>query len=267
MICPLHGDRGHVNFRGPPTPPPQLAAVAGHRCRSRDANNERRRPRKDNPSNAPCSTYDVVANDSFYLTERRPFSPGYGWAEPGKGWTRYSNHGQSNCYADNAGTAACPRRGDTRRVFKEIHAHSSKTPLLSGEMSASGESYRVPSDVFQVTSEVTAQEKLGRKCARDTAWAMSFLSIENNVPQPERVPRNASGKIARRHELQRKHQPAKSRNVETSTTSRQRSAAHLSETRAMNHVSWSSILLGPAVDHIAMRMVAKFHDFTTVDST
>ncbi|CAM9487719.1 unnamed protein product [Hapterophycus canaliculatus] len=237
MICPLHGGRGyvgHVDNRAPPTPPPQLAAVAGDRCRFRHTDNERRSTNKHTRFNAPCSPADAVENDLFYnLTEGRTSYPGYGWAEPGKGWTRNSYHARSSGGSYIAGTGACPRHGDTRdarRVFKEIHAHSSKTPL-SGEMDGSGESCRVHPTFLQSTSKITTRKKPGGDRARDTAWAMSYLSRDKCVPRPERVLRNESGKIAGRSEIQRK-QPAKSA---TSTRSSRKNAADLSEARAMNN--------------------------------
>lgn len=236
MICPLHGSRGHVDYRGPPTPPPQLAAVAGYRCRSRNTNIERHHPHKDTPFNAPCATSDGVANDLFYATEGRTSSPGYGWAEPGKGWTRCSDHARSRLRPHAAGTGACARHNDTRRVFQEIHVYSAKTPL-SGEVNASSRSCRAPPDVLQDNSMINKQEELGGDRARDTSWAMSYLSRENSIPRRRRVPGSAGGQVAMRHGLRRKHEPAKPRDVEASTRSTRRSAADLVETRVINHVS------------------------------
>lgn len=224
MVCPLHGVGGFFDSRGTPAPPPQLSAVAGHRCRSRNTKHERRGPKRDTASNAPYSTDD------------RTFPPGYGWAEPGKGWTRCSHQAQPSHSWDVAGMGTYPRYKETRPACEESYEHTAKTPF-SRDVHTSPRKCRVPLDIAHDTSEINPQERLRGTRARDTAWAMSYLSREHCIHRMERIPRDLAKDMARRHRLQPRREQGKSSDVDTFTRSAQQRGPDLAETEAMKHVS------------------------------
>ncbi|CAM9271024.1 unnamed protein product, partial [Ectocarpus fasciculatus] len=230
MDCPLHGG-GHLQPRGaPPLPPPQLTprAVRGRRpCRdSVSVSHERRRPCRDCASKTYYNpATDAPTNSNSYCsTDKRPFSPGNGWAEPGKGWTRYSSRTRSN-RSPSADPGVCRKRGHTRRAFREV-APSIGTPVMDGGR------WHGPSDELQGVSKST--ERLDGSLL-DTAWAMSYLSRESDVSREGTSLRKTQKKRAGRHTRQPTTNATRPENDENSTGSRRRNAAHVAETYALKH--------------------------------
>lgn len=184
--------------RGPP-PPPQLAAVARQRCRSQNTgvsqSHERHQATRDDPPNTYFPSSETFTNDCYYLTDERPFSLGYRWAEPGKGWTR------------------------------------SHLPT----------SYRSPPDAPKdvkksaMLGNTTLSDGFTAPSARDTAWAMSYLSREDGLPRQQKVTKNAAREQAGRRECQHAPTMVPPRGF---TASRRSNAAHLAETNIMKHVSF-----------------------------
>ncbi|CAM9459363.1 unnamed protein product, partial [Ectocarpus sp. 6 AP-2014] len=227
MDCPLHGG-GHLRPRGaPPPPPPQLTpgAVGGRRpCRdSMSVSHERHRPCRNCESKTYYPATDAPTNSSYCLTDKRPFSPGNGWAEPGKGWTRYSSRTRSNRSAD---PGVCRKRGHTRRAFRDV-APAIDAPVLDGR------GWHDPSGELQGVRKPA--ERLDGSCGLDTAWAMSYLSREGDVSREGTGLRKTQRTRAGRHTRQPTTNATRPENVESCTGSRRQNVAHVAETHALKH--------------------------------
>lgn len=202
MVCPLHGGRYVDRRRAPPPPPPQLAAAARRRCRcSRNAAvsqfHDRHRATRDDSPEACRSASETLAYDCYYFTDDRPFPLGYGWVEPGKGWTR--NH---------------------RPTSGRAPPKTEKKPATLGK-DTSRDWFNVPS-------------------ARDAAWAMSYLSREDELPGQQKVRRNAAREYAGSrgcHDAAKMVPPRGYSSSNSSTAPRRPNAACLAETHIMRHVS------------------------------
>lgn len=231
MDCPLHGG-GHLKPRGaPPPPPPQLTpgAVRDRRpCRERvSVSHERHRPCRDCESSTYYPATDAPTNSSYCSTDKRPFAPGNGWAEPGKGWTRYSSRTRSS-RSPSADPGGCCKRGHTRRASRDV------APAVGASV-LDGGGWHDPSDELQ--GVMKSAERLDGSCRLDTAWAMSYLSTEGDVSREGTGLRRTQKKRAGRHTRQPPTTAARSEKFESSTGSRRRNAAHVTETHALKHVS------------------------------
>ncbi|CAM9363547.1 unnamed protein product, partial [Ectocarpus sp. 8 AP-2014] len=227
--CPLHGGR-HLKPRGgPPPPPPQLTpgAVGGRRAfrDSVSVSHERHRPCRDCESKTYHPATDAPTDNSYCSTDKRPFSPGNGWAEPGKGWTRYSSRTRSN-RSPSADPGVCRKRGHTRRAFRDV-APAIDAPVLDGR------GWHDPSDELQGVRK--SAETLDGSCGLDTAWAMSYLSREGDVSREGAGLRKTQRKRAGRHTRQQTTNATRPENVESCTGSRRQNIAHVAETHALKH--------------------------------
>lgn len=186
--------------RAPPPPPPQLAAVGRRRCRSRNAAisqpHERRQPARDDPPNNYCPASESFTNDCYYFTDERPFPLGYGWVEPGKGWTR--SHRPTSC------------------VPPEAPQNVKKSAALGID---------------------TSRDWFNKPSARDTAWAMSYLSREDGMQRQHILWRHAAREHAGRRGYHHAPKTVPPRGKNGSAASRQPSATYLTETHIMQHVS------------------------------
>lgn len=204
MVCPLHGGGYLDHRRAPPPPPPQLAAVASRRCRSRNAavsqSHGRHQATRDEPPDVYCSASQTCTNDGYYFTDERPFPLGYGWVEPGRGWTR--SHRPTSC------------RVPPSDAPKDVK----KSPTLGND--ASRDWFNTPS-------------------VRDTVWAMSYLSRESDLPRQQKVRRKLAKEQAGRHGYHHRPKmvPLREKGYHGSTASRRPNAACLAETHIMQHVS------------------------------
>ncbi|CAM9838793.1 unnamed protein product, partial [Ectocarpus sp. 12 AP-2014] len=229
MDCPLHGG-GHPKPRGAlPPPPPRLTpgAVGGrHPCReSVSVSHERHRPCRDCESKTYYPATDAPTNSSYCLTDKRPLSPGNGWAEPGKGWTRYSSRTRSN-RNPSADPGVCRKRGHTRRAFRDV-APAIDAPVLDGR------GWHEPSEKIQGVRK--SAERLDGSCGLDTAWAMSYLSREGDVSREGTGLRKTQRNRAGRHTRQPTTKATRLEHVESSTDSRRQNVAHVAETHALKH--------------------------------
>lgn len=201
IVCPLHGG-GYANHRrAPPPPPPQLAAVARRRCRSRNVavsqSHERHEATRDDPPDVCLAAPESLSNDCHYSADERNFRLGYGWVEPGKGWTR--SHHPTSC-----------------RVPPHVSKDARKAAMFGKD---------------------TLNDWFNTPSARDTAWAMSYLSREDGLPRQQRVRRNVAREHAGRRGCQHAPKRSLARGDNNSTASRQPKAAYLAETHVMQNVS------------------------------
>lgn len=96
--CPLHGGPRErpTSQLSLPTPPRELVATPTHRRRTRSRSPfPYARPEYESwdPPSAPGRTDGMRPNEPEAET---PYSQGYGWVEPGKGWTRSTSGGRSH---------------------------------------------------------------------------------------------------------------------------------------------------------------------------
>lgn len=234
VICPLHGEGG-IDLREDPPPPPELVATAGHpSCRYRDPFTYKRRAWWCDPSKASGSVYK---NDQL-ASERVP-SPGYGWAEPGKGWTRCSSRSRSR--EKSAAWRSCPRRGGRQdpRESPGVVQQEQFTQVPSAPLSRVGTAKRNCDrhperykhlELTAATMDDTSRQRSGMPCGRDKAWAVSYLSGEDAVPQPTR--HDAAREIVGQYE----HQPRVVATAPISTIGPERWKNCLGEARTMKHV-------------------------------
>lgn len=187
-VCPLHGGKYDNSRKAPPPPPPppELVAAAGSCSRSRSPLPYRRHARWDN--HPECST-GACNNDHLAAGGVRPFSPGYGWAEPGKGWTRSLS--RSRLRQRQAAPRVCPRHGvwrktreSTRRVEPK-HVHDVPQSIVQNERGCDEPSGR-HSNVCasSETMDGVSQETFfyGR-CARN-GWDACYPSRGDTAPPP-----------------------------------------------------------------------------------
>ncbi|CAN0544318.1 unnamed protein product, partial [Ectocarpus sp. 12 AP-2014] len=162
---------------------------------------------------------------SYCLTDKRPLSPGNGWAEPGRGWTRYSSRTRSN-RSPSADPGVCRKRGHTRRAFRDV-APSIDAPVFNGR------GWHAPSHELQDARK--SAERLDGSGGLDTAWAMSYLSREGDVSREGTGLRKTQRKRAGRHTRQPTTNATRPENVESCTGSRRQDVAHVAETHALKH--------------------------------
>lgn len=212
MICPLHGGRYIDSRGGLPPPPPQLAAVATHRRRSRNKSvsttNERHRGEWDEPFKAHYPAAEAFTNQ--HLTDERVFPPGYGWAEPGKGWTRCSTRTRPNRRPPDQG-GSCRAPPDSLKDFR----------------------------TSTVTGNDSSRSGVDRPTSRDAIWAMSYLAREDEASWQRRIVRNVTKDKAKSqgcHQQEFVSGPPKG--VKGSVASRRQNAAQLAETHVMKNVSY-----------------------------
>lgn len=212
MTCPLHGERKTDPREAPPPPPPQLAAVAVHCGRRRNSvstTDERHRVEWDGPPKVYYPVADTFTNDSYCLTNERAIPPGYGWAEPGKGWTRCTTRTRAN--------RRSPDQGGSCYVL----------PCAPED-----------SRTWTVTGNDASQCKVDEPFARDKAWAVSYLSREGDPSRQRRVLHSvAKERPKHRGCRQQESTPGQPRGVKDSLGQRRRNAAQLAETHVMKHVS------------------------------
>lgn len=184
IVCPLHGHKDAR--RDTLSPPPQLAAAAGNRCRSRS-------PLPCSGLQQHCESSTGVCSkqgDTFLPPGDRPFSPGYGWAEPGKGWTRSQSRSRSRrrpatprCFPqkhDNCKRDSLSREPHKQREHRNavLIAHrADATELTCGD----DVHPRKFDDASVRTVDGITRERCCRghgSCARDNTWAKSYLSRE-----------------------------------------------------------------------------------------
>ncbi|CAM9194916.1 unnamed protein product [Ectocarpus sp. 4 AP-2014] len=227
MDCPLHGG-GHLKPRGAlAPPPPQLTPgpVGGRRPRrdSVSVSHERHRPCRECESKTYYPATDAPTNSSYCLMDKRPLSPGNSWAEPGKGWTRYSSRTRSN-RSPSADPGVCRKRCHTRRAFRDV-APAIDAPVLDGR------GWHDPSDELQSVRK--SAERLDGSCGLDTAWAMSYLSRRSDVSREGTGLRKTQRKRAGRHT--RQPTTNATRPEKSCTGSRRQNVAHVAETHALKH--------------------------------
>lgn len=201
MVCPLHGGGYADHRRAPPPPPPQLAAVARRRCRSRNAvvsqPHEQHQATRNGPPDAYCRATEAFTNDGCYPTNERAFPLGYGWVEPGKGWTR--SHRPIRC-----------------RVPHDAPKKIKKLATLGKDTSR---------DWFNVPS------------AQDTEWAISYLSREDGMQRHQKARRKAAREHAGHRGCHHAPKMVPPRGSDGSSASPRPSATCLAETQIMHHVS------------------------------
>lgn len=192
-FCPLHGG-GSGDQTVPPPPPPGLAISTGNRCRPRSPSLAyKRHGRQENPSEASEST-------STNKRQAGGVPLRYGWAEPGKGWTRC----QSCCSRSQhpAKMRVHTRQCDTqnsREAPGGVQQVQTLAPpaLLLGIEAEKG--YRTPNKCKELGIAAarvgeTPQNKIDEPCVLDKAWAMSYLSREDvSYVSIDEVPRVSQG--------------------------------------------------------------------------
>lgn len=188
-VCPQHGHKD--SRRDTRSPPPQLAAAAGNHCRSRS-------PLPYGGLHQHWESYAGVYskhNDNCLTPGDRPFSPGYGWAEPGKGWARSQSRSRSrqrptshrSCRQQHG---TCRRNSLSRERCKKCE-HKNAIPHGPDAIEQTWGDDVLPrrfDDASVPTVDGITREHYcggsggggsgGGSCARDEAWAKSYLLSE-----------------------------------------------------------------------------------------
>lgn len=195
LICPLHGISDDLQRF--PSPPWERVAAAGQCRRSCSQVPHNRHARWD------LSERLLGACKKEHLANEPPLSPGYGWAEPGKGWNRCSSRSRTHQRRATPRPRVFPRHVSKGAAWPQRVCLEQDPPQATAYTPPAEPRRSRDSNRCTATIEGVSSERADRSWAKSTCWGVPC------APQSRQTGQDATGaRVVRQVHQRRMAAPA-----------------------------------------------------------